>query len=150
MKGNITEEQFKKFCKDFVEKYEGRNFKELIESLGEDWNVCFTGIITKDLKFKACDFGLTFRDLENHKSVFCLHTKYNYVFVDVYGYSTNFRTKEDLYKFFKMNEKETEEPSNISMVTFDVSLEVLKKEYIKILSEKHNITKNLIKLNVTL
>ena len=129
MSGKITKEQFKKFCKDFVEKYEGRNFKELIESLGEDWNLCFTGIITKDLKFEACDFGWTFRDLENQKSLFCLHTKYNYVFVEAYGNFTNFHTIEDLYKFFKMNEKETEEPSNISMVTFDVSIEVLKKEY---------------------
>ena len=50
MTGNISEEQFKKFCKDFVEKYEGRNFQELVKSLGEDGNVCFEGIVTRYLQ----------------------------------------------------------------------------------------------------
>lgn len=44
----------------------------------------------------------------------------------------------------------TEISSDISKVTFDVSLEVLKKEYIKTLSEKHKIANELIHLNVTL
>lgn len=58
---------------------------------------------------------------------------------------------ENITKILKNPSKnETEEYSNISKVTFDVSLEVLKKEFIKTLSEKHNITKELITLNVNL
>ena len=148
MSGNITEDQFKKFCKDFVEKYEGRNFKELVKSLGEDWNVCFKGIITKDLKFVACDFGLTFRDLENQKPVFCHHTKYNNVFAEAYGNSTNFSTIEDLYKFFKMDYKETKEPSNVSKVTFNIPIETIKEDYIEFLSNKHNLNKESIELKI--
>lgn len=145
MIGNITEEQFKKFCKDFVEKYEGRNFKELVKSLGEDWNVCFKGIITKDLKFVACDFGLTFRDLENQKPVFCHRTKYNYVFVDAYGNSTTFSTIEDLYKFFKMNEKENKETIEI---TLEVNLEDILKMYKEDISKKLGMSSDNIKINL--
>ena len=145
MIGNITEEQFKKFCKDFVEKYEGRNFKELVKSLGEDWNVCFKGIITKDLKFVARVFGLTFRDLENQKPVFCHHTKYNYVFVDAYGNSINFSTIEDLYKFFKMNEKENKETIEI---TLEVNLEDILKMYKEDISKKLGMSSDNIKINL--
>ena len=146
MKGNITEEQFKKFCKDFVEKYEGRNFKELIESLGEDWNLCFKGIITKDLEFEACDFGLTFRDLKNQKSVFCHHTEVKFVFVESYGYSTKFNTIEDLYKFFKLNEKET---NKITLeVTIEVNLEDILKTYKEDISKKLGISSENIKINL--
>ena len=146
MTGNITEEQFKKFCKDFIEKYEGKNFQELIKSLGENWHVCFKGIITKDLEFEACDFGLTFRDLKNQKSVFCHHTEVKFVFVDAYGYSTIFYTIEDLYKFFKLNEKET---NKITLeVTLEVNLEDILKTYKEDISKKLGLSSENIKINL--
>lgn len=142
MIGNITEEQFRKFCKDFVEKYEGRNFSELVKSLGEDWNVCFTGIITKDLKFEALDFGWAFRDFENQQLVFCHHTKYKYVFADADGNSTNFYTIEDLYKFFKMDVKETIE------ITLEINLEDILRAYKEDISKKLGLSLENIKINL--
>ena len=142
MSGNITEDQFKKFCKDFVEKYEGKNFKELIESLGEDWNVCFTGIITKDLKFETLDFGWAFCDFENQKFVFYHNTQYKNVFADAYGNSTDFHTIEDLYKFFKMDVKETIE------ITLEVNLEDVLKTYKEDISKKLGLSSENIKINL--
>lgn len=142
MSGNITEDQFKKFCKDFVEKYEGKNFKELIESLGEDWNVCFTGIITKDLKFEAWDLGLVFCDFENQKIVFCHNTQYKNVFADAYGYSTDFHTIEDLYKFFKMDVKETVE------ITLEINLEDILRAYKEDISKKLGLSLENVKINL--
>jgi len=141
MTGNITEEQFKKFCKDFVEKYEGRNYKELIRSLGGDWYVCFNGIITKDLKFATkSDNGLKFCDTINGKNLFFYHVTGNYVFVDVYDYSTDFYTIEDLYKFFKMNET--------IEITLEVNLEDILKIYKEDISKKLGIASENIKINL--
>lgn len=142
MSGNITEDQFKKFCKDFVEKYEGKNFKELIESLGEDWNVCFTGIITKDLKFETLDSGWAFCDFENRNYVFCHNTQYKNVFADAYGYSTDFHTIEDLYKFFKMDVKETIE------ITLEINLEDILRAYKEDISKKLGLSLENVKINL--
>lgn len=51
MTGNITEEQFRKFCKDFIEKYEWRNFQDIIKSLGSDLKTIYNGICNISLKF---------------------------------------------------------------------------------------------------
>ena len=60
MTENITEEQFKKFCNDFVENYEGRNFQELVKSLGGDWNVVYKGNTTSSLSFVDMRYGIGF------------------------------------------------------------------------------------------
>ena len=65
MTGNITEEQFKKFCKDFIEKYEGWNFQELIKSLVVDCDTVYKGICNTSLTFINRCYGLGFGDFEN-------------------------------------------------------------------------------------
>ena len=73
MSGNITEEQFVKFCEDFVEKYEGRNFQELVRSLGSDISVAYHGKVNTSLTFTEANFGMYFG-------------KYNELSQAVFGY----------------------------------------------------------------
>ena len=78
------------------------------------------------------------------------------VFFDCYaGQGCNdFYTIEDLYKFFKMDYKETEEPTNVSKVnskvTFNVPIETIKDDYIELLSKKHNLNKESIELKIVM
>ena len=108
MNGNITEEQFKKFCKDFVEKYEGRNFQELVKSLGGDWKTEYIGNITSSLSFVDRCYGLGFGNIEDDICAFGYDKNIKYIFVNCYGdcYGDSdanfFYTIEELYKFFKM------------------------------------------------
>ena len=149
MEGNITEEQFKKFCKDFVEKYEGRSFPEIIGRLGKGWNLSFKGNITNDFKFYKygdfMNFGLSYLV----SVLFCYVGQAHYIFINTFDGSDNyFHTIEDLYKFFKMDYKETKEPSNISKVTFDIPIETIKEDYVEMLSKKHNLNKESIELKI--
>ena len=150
MTGNITEEQFKKFCKDFVEKYEGKNFKELIESFGSDIYVANTGMIKNKISFKSLSFGWCFwNENESGFALFGYESEPRTVFIESFGSSNNnFYTIEELYKFFKMNEKETKEPTNIPIVTFNISIETIKEDYIQFLSKKHNLNKKSIELKI--
>ena len=148
MTGNITEEQFKKFCKDFVEKYEGRNFQELIRRLGGGWKTVYKNNIMNEFNFYNVGVGLSFGThfdglIFGHIKNFC------YIFINSFGSSNNnFYTIEDLYKFFKMDYKETKEPTNIPIVTFNISIETIKEDYIEILSKKHNLNKESIELKI--
>ena len=152
MKGNITEDQFKKFCKDFVEKYEGRNFQELVKSLGKDWTTVYKGICNSSLMFINSCYGLGFVDSKFGELIFGYQKCIKYVFVNIYirgfGKESYFYTIEDLYKFFKMDYKETKEPSNVSKVTFNVPIETIKEDYIEFLSNKHNLNKESIELKI--
>ena len=47
-----------------------------------------------------------------------------------------------------MNEKETKEPTNIPIVTFNISIETIKEDYIQFLSKKHNLNKKSIELKI--
>ena len=102
MAGNITEEQFKKFCKDFVEKYEGKNFKELIESFGSEIYVANTGMIKNKISFKSLSFGWCFwNENESGFALFGYESEPRTVFIESFGSSNNnFYTIEELYKFF--------------------------------------------------
>ena len=104
MAGNITEEQFRKFCKDFVEKYEGRYFQEIIKSLGEDLKVSHQDIISKNSEIIHVSHGLAFWVDEQRTPMFCYMESNNSVFINTCGSSDNFYTIKDLYKFFKMYE----------------------------------------------
>ena len=154
MAGNITEEQFKKFCKDFVEKYEGRNFQELVKSLGKDWLTVFNGVVTKDLKVVNVCYGLVFRSTIYNSSLFGYDVASKGCFNFTFGGSGDFYTIEELYKFFKMDYKETEEPTNVSKVnskvTFNVPIETIKDDYIELLSKKHNLNKESIELKIVM
>ena len=146
---NITEEQFRKFCKDFVEKYEGRNFQELIESLCGSCKTVYKGICNSSLKFIDRKYGLGFGDFKYDIPIFCYNNAKESIFINTCGdYEKYFYTIEDLYKFFKMDYKETKEPSNISKVTFNVPIETIKEDYIEFLSNKHNLNKESIELKI--
>ena len=150
MTGNITEEQFKKFCKDFVENYEGRNFQELVKSLGKDWKTEYRGNTTISLAFVDRCYGLGFGNNEDDICAFGYNKNYKCVFVNCYGNlkDDHFYTIEDLYKFFKMYYKETKEPSNTYKVTFNIPIETIKEDYIEMLSKKHNLNKESIELKI--
>ena len=150
MEGNITEEQFKKFCKDFVEKYEGRNFKELIESFGSDIYVANTGMIKNKISFESLSFGWCFwNENESGFALFGYENESRTVFINTFGSSNNnFYSIEDLYKFFKMDYKETKESTNISKVTFNIPIETIKEDYIEFLSKKHNLNKESVELKI--
>ena len=150
MAGNITEEQFKKFCKDFVEKYEGRNFQELVKSLGGDYDVCYTRNVNKTLTIMPYYYGITLSVNNDLRPALFGYIKQLYcVFISIHGKPTDvFFTIEDLYKFFKMNEKETTEPSNTTKVTFNIPIETIKDDYIELLSKKHNLNKESIELKI--
>ena len=150
MTGNITEEQFKKFCKDFVEKYEGKNFKELVKSLGKDIVVANDGMVENKIIFKTVNYGLYFWN-ENSSpfGLFCYENESRTVYINTFGSSDNdFYTIKELYKFFKMDFKETEELSNVSNVIFNIPIETLKEDYIDFLSKKHNLNKESIELKI--
>ena len=150
MKGNITEDQFKKFCKDFVEKYEGRYFQEIIKSLGSDLKTIYNGICNISLKFIDRGYCLGFGDSKDDTLAFGYNASDKYAFINCYvrhGWNY-FYTIENLYKFFKMDYKETKEPSNISKVTFNVPIETIKEDYIDLLSKKHNLNKESIELKI--
>ena len=85
MTGNITEEQFKKFCKDFVEKYEGRNFQELIKSLGGDVKTVYEGICNNSLTFIVRNYGLGFGDVKTDKLAFGIAYQDKHVFINCCG-----------------------------------------------------------------
>lgn len=151
MTGNITEEQFRKFCKDFVEKYEGRNFQELVKSLGGNINVAYCGYVENSLTINTENFGLTFGvNSYSGYTIFGYVKICESVFFDCYaGQGCNdFYTIEDLYKFFKMDYKESKEPSNVSKVTFNIPIETIKEDYIEFLSNKHNLNKESIELKI--
>ena len=150
MTGNISEEQFKKFCKDFVEKYEGRNFQELVKSLGKNWKTEYIGNTTSSLAFVDRRYGLGFGNNEDGICTFGYSKNLKLIFVNCYENleGNYFYTIEDLYKFFKMNEKETKEPSNNYKVTFNIPIETIKDDYIEFLSKKHNINKESIELKI--
>ena len=150
---NITEEQFRKFCKDFVEKYEGMNFQELIERLGVDCDTVYKGICYSSLTFINRRYGLGFGDYKDDTLAFGYNASDKYAFINCYGgHGCNyFYTIEDLYKFFKMDykeTKETKEPSNVSKVTFNIPIETIKEDYIEFLSNKHNLNKESIELKI--
>ena len=150
MTGNITEEQFRKFCKDFVEKYEGMNFQELIERLGVDCDTVYKGICNTSLTFIIRCYGLGFGDSKDDTLAFGYNASDIYAFINCYGgHGCNyFYTIEDLYKFFKMDYKETKEPSNISKVAFNIPIETIKEDDVEMLSKKHNINKESIELKI--
>ena len=152
MTGNITEEQFKEFCKDFVENYEGRNFQELIKSLGGDFETVYKGTCNNSLTFIDNYYGLCFGDIKTNKLAFSLYRSNKLVFVNCcVGRRLNcFYTIEDLYKFFKMDLKETEKPSNDSKVTFNIPIEIIKEDYIEFLSKKHNLNKESLELKIVM
>ena len=102
--GNITEEQFKNFCYDFIEKYEGRNFQELIKSLGKDLETEYKGICDSSLTFIGRKYGLGFGNFENNIPIFCYNSSDKYIFINCFCSTENdyFYTIKDLYKFFKM------------------------------------------------
>ena len=147
---NITEEQFRKFCKDFVEKYEGRNFEKLVKSLGSDLKTVYNGICNISLKFIDRCYGLGFGDYENNIPIFGYKNTDRSIFINNYGDNDNiyYYKIEDLYKFFKMDYKETKEPSNVSKVTFNIPIETIKEDYIDMLSKKHNLNKESIELKI--
>ena len=150
MTGNITEEQFKKFCKDFVEKYEGKNFKELIESFGSDIYVANTGMIKNKISFESLSFGWCFwNENESGFALFGYENEHRTVFINTFGgYDNWFYSIEELYKFFKMDYKETKEPTTVSKVTFNIPIETIKEDYIEFLSKKHNLNKESIELKI--
>ena len=150
MTGNITEEQFKKFCKNFVEKYEGKNFKELIKSLRSDIIAANNGIVENKIKFESLSYGWSFcNENSSPYALFAYENAYRTVFINTFGSPDNsFYSIKELYKFFKMDFKETEELSNVSNVIFNIPIETLKEDYIEFLSKKHNLNKESIELNV--
>ena len=78
--------------------------------------------------------------------VFCHHAKNKYVYADANGNSTDFYTIEDLYKFFKLNGKETNE---ITLeVTLEVNLEDILKIYKEDISKKLGLSSENIKINL--
>ena len=145
MSGNITEEQFKKFCKDFVEKYEGMNFQELIiKSLGRNVNVSYYGIIANCLTINTEKYGMSL-GVDNYHcyNLFGYVKNAKTIFINSFGSSDNyFNTIEDLYKFFKMNEKETIE------ITLEVNLEDILKTYKEDISKKLGLSSENIKINL--
>ena len=67
----------------------------------------------------------------------------------MYDHSTDFYTIEELYKFFKMDLKETTNFSKVnSKVTFNIPIETIKDDYIELLSKKHNLNKESIELKI--
>ena len=153
MSGNITEEQFKKFCKDFVEKYEGRNFQELVKSLGKDWKTEYKGNATSSLAFVDRRYGLGFGNNEDGICTFGYSKNLKLIFVNCYENleGNYFYTVEDLYKFFKMYYKETTNFSKVnSKVTFNIPIETIKEDYIEFLSKKHNLNKESIELEIVM
>lgn len=97
-------------------------------------------------------FGLGFVDSKDGVLIFGYQKYRKYVFANIFcGWLEKecyFYTIEELYKFFKMNEKETKEPTNIPIVTFNISIETIKEDYIQFLSKKHNLNKKSIELKI--
>ena len=148
MTGNITKEQFKKFCKDFIEKYEGWNFQELIiKRLCVDCDTVYKGICNTSLTFVYRCYGLGFGDCENDILVFGQCDLDKCIFINCHdGKGVKyFYTIEDLYKFFKMNEKENKETNEI---TLEVNLEDILKMYKEDISKKLGMSSDNIKINL--
>lgn len=70
------------------------------------------------------------------------NTQYKNVFADAYGNSTDFHTIEDLYKFFKMDVKETIE------ITLEINLEDILRAYKEDISKKLGLSLENIKINL--
>ena len=146
----ITIEQFEKFCKDFVEKYNGRYFKDIAKEIGIEEEV---------------SNDLVNRDYKTHDNYYCLHSLIFSEYYDSPIYLCDgkikincrlgtvikpFETIEDAYKFFKMDLKETEKPSNVSKVTFNIPIEIIKEDYIEFISKKHNLNKESLELKIVM
>ena len=147
MSGNITEEQFVKFCEDFVEKYEGRNFQELVRSLGSDISVAYHGKVNTSLTFTEANFGMYFGKYnELSQAVFGYLKNDKTIFINSFVVFDNyFHNIEDIYKLFKMNEKENKETIEI---TLEVNLEDILKIYKEDISKKLGIASENIKINL--
>ena len=145
MAGNITKEQFEKFCKDFVEKYEGRYFQDIARELGIKGRVT-NDLITKNYKLSSPDFSnpiLLYTDYINaplFMSGYCILINGSFGEINI-----KFGNIEDAYKFFKIGER-TEKTS--PKIVLNVSLEDLKKVYIEKFCKEHSIEISDVSLNV--
>ena len=141
----ITIEQFEKFCKDFVEKYNGRYFKDIAKEIGIEEEV---------------SNDLVNRDYKTHDNYYCLHSLIFSEYYDSPIYLCDgkikincrlgtvikpFETIEDAYKFFKIGER-TEKTS--PKIVLNVSLEDLKKVYIEKFCKDHNFNISEVSVNV--
>ena len=141
----ITIEQFEKFCKDFVEKYNGRYFKDIAKEIGIEEEV---------------SNDLVNRDYKTHDNQHYLHSLIFSEYYDSPIYLCDgkikincrigtvikpFETIEEAYKFFKLNTKTSKETSKMVV---NVSLEGLKKVYIENFCKDHNFNVSEVSVNV--
>lgn len=148
MTGNITEEQFVKFCEDFVNKFKGKNFHNVVKSFHNSMNASYHGVIDCFM-FECKSYELTYGEMFK-SCLFCYNKYSHYMYINCLGKSYElqkcyFHNIEDIYKFFKMNEEENKETIEI---TLEVNLEDILKIYKEDISKKLGIASENIKINL--
>ena len=133
----ITVEQFEKFCKDFVEKYEGRYFQDIARELGIKGRVT-NDLITKNYKLSSPDFSNPLLLYTDYINAPLFMSGYG-IRINGYNMCIKFENIEDAYKFFKIGEPK---------IVLNVSLEDLKKVYIEKFCKEHSIEISDVSLNV--
>ena len=139
----ITEEEFKIFCKDFVEKYEGCNFAEIAKQLNINGRVINAKIEDnyKVTRKTPSMLGLDYGTDEG----FVLYLYQGYLHINGFDMDIKFYHIEDAYTFFKIDHENTKECKTIIV---NVSMEELKKVYIEKFAREHCFVCDEISLNI--
>ena len=139
----ITEEEFKIFCKDFVEKYEGCNFAAIVSQLNIKERVINAKIednyklIRKTPSMLCLDYGT------DEGSVLYLYQ--GYLCINGFDMDIKFYHIEDAYTCFKIDHENTKECKTIIV---NVSMKELKKVYIEKFAREHCFGCDEITLNI--
>ena len=141
----ITEEEFKIFCKDFVEKYEGCNFAAIVSQLNINGRA-INAKIEDNYKFTRKTPSMLVLDYgTGGRLVLYLHQGY----LRINGIDGNGDIKfyhiEDAYTFFKIDHENTKECKTIIV---NVSMKELKKVYIEKFAREHGFVCDEISLNI--
>lgn len=139
----ITEEEFKIFCKDFVEKYEGCNFAAIASQLNIYGRV-INAKIEDNYKFTRripSMLGLNYGTDED--SVLYLYQ--GYLYINGFDMDIKFYHIEDAYTCFKIDHENTKECKTIIV---NVSMKELKKVYIEKFAREHCFDCDEITLNI--
>ena len=139
----VTEEEFKIFCKDFVEKYEGCNFAVIANQLNIKERV-INAKIEDNYKFTRKSPSILALNFGTDEGT-VLYLYQGYFYINGFDVDIKFYHIEDAYTFFKIDRENTKESHTIIV---NVSMEELKKVYIEKFAREHGFVCDEISLNI--